>query len=282
MEDSEVVFEELRDTAEVMEQEGLLPDGHNEKMELGDTQFQDGTCPKSMEFDISSEEGLDAAGGGIRHNVIVHSEELSDLCPEDKIRKEEELETPPPRGGDPRRRKGFQTDGPQDRIFDMGPVPDYVAAQRMVPTDRNRPSNTLSPVEKLEGTVLRMKHDMENLRTENRFLRTRWIPGPVPLVRQAALTTTKVPWFNGSTSWEQYQQVFDAIALSNGWGDATTALQLLSHPWPYCCQCPAGASRKELSHALSSHYDPRGGWLATVVSLIKRNGNRVRIRRILE
>ena len=52
---------------------------------------------------------------------------------------------------------------------------------------------------------------------------------PVPLVRQAALTTTKVPWFNGSTSWEQYQQVFDAIVLSNGWGDATAALQLLSH-----------------------------------------------------
>ena len=31
------------------------------------------------------------------------------------------------------------------------------------------------------------------------------------------------------TSWEQYRQVFDAIAQSNGWDDATTALQLLSH-----------------------------------------------------
>ena len=263
MEDSEVVFEELRDTAEVMEREGLLPDGHNEKMELGDKQFQDGTCPKSREFDISSEEGLYAAGGGIRHNVMVHSEEWSDLGPEDKIRKEEEFETPP-RGGDPRRRKGFQTDGPQDKIFDMGPVPDYVATQRMVPTDRIRPSNMLSPVEKLEGTVLRMKHDMESLRTENRFLRTRRIPGPVPLVRQAALTTTKVPWFNGSTSWEQYQQVFDAIALSNGWGDATAALQLLSHlqgdalSVALLLPMPRRTSRKELSHALSSHYGSPG------------------------
>ena len=43
MEDSEVVFEQLSDTAETMEQEGLLPDGHNKKMELRDTQFQDGT-----------------------------------------------------------------------------------------------------------------------------------------------------------------------------------------------------------------------------------------------
>ena len=31
------------------------------------------------------------------------------------------------------------------------------------------------------------------------------------------------------TSWEQYQQVFDAIVRSNGWDDATAALQLLSH-----------------------------------------------------
>ena len=94
MEDSEVVFEQLRDTAGTMEQEGLLPDGHNEKMELRDTLFQDGTRQKSREFDIRGEEGLEAAGGRIRHNVNVHSEELSDLCPEDKIRKEEEFETP--------------------------------------------------------------------------------------------------------------------------------------------------------------------------------------------
>ena len=171
---------------------------------------------------------------------------------------------PPPPGGDPRRGKGFRTDRSQDRLVDMGPVPDYVTAQRMVLTDRSRPSNTLSPVEELEGTVLRMKLDMENLRTENRFLRTRRIPAPVPLVRQAALTTTKVPWFNGSTSWEQYQQVFDAIALSNGWGDATAALQLLSHlqgdalSVALLLPMPRRSSRKELTHALSAHYGSPG------------------------
>ena len=111
----------------------------------------------------------------------------------------------------------------------MGSVPGHVVGQWMYPADRNRPHNEWSPVEKLEGTVSRMQRDMENLQTENRFLRTKRTTGPVPLVRQAALTTTKVPWFSGSTSWEQYQQVFDAIALSNGWGDATAALQLLSH-----------------------------------------------------
>ena len=47
--------------------------------------------------------------------------------------------------------------------------------------------------------------------------------------RPVMLTSTKVPWFARVTSWEQYRQVFDAIAWSNGWDDATAALQLLSH-----------------------------------------------------
>ena len=87
---------------------------------------------------------------------------------------------------------------------------------------------------------------------------------PVPLVRQAALTTTKVPWFNGSTSWEQYRQVFDAIVLSNGWGDATAALQLLSHlqddalSVALLIPMPLRASRKGLTDALSSHYGSPG------------------------
>ena len=86
----------------------------------------------------------------------------------------------------------------------------------------------------------------------------------IPLVQQAALTTTKVPWFNGSTSWEQYLQVFDAIVLSNGWGDATAALQLLSHlqgdalSVALLTPMPLQATRKELTDALSSHYGSPG------------------------
>ena len=86
----------------------------------------------------------------------------------------------------------------------------------------------------------------------------------MPLVRQAALTTTKVPWFNGSTRWEQYLQVFDAIVLSNGWGDATAALQLLSHlqddalSVALLIPMPLQASRKELTDALFSHYGSPG------------------------
>ena len=50
------------------------------------------------------------------------------------------------------------------------------------------------PVVALEDTVSRMQRDLEELQSENRFLRTPRASKPVPLVRQAALTTTKVPW----------------------------------------------------------------------------------------
>ena len=121
-----------------------------------------------------------------------------------------------------------------------------------------------SHVAMLEETVGRMQRDLEELQSENRFLRTPRTARSVPIVRQAALTTTKVPWFNGSTSWEQYLQVFDAIVLSNGWGDATAALQLLSHlqddalSVALLIPTPLQASRKELTAALSSHYGSPG------------------------
>ena len=121
-----------------------------------------------------------------------------------------------------------------------------------------------SPTMVLEETVGRMQRDLEELQSENRFLKTPRAVRSVPLVQQAALTTTKVPWFNGSTSWEQYLQVFDAIVLSNGWGDATAALQLLSHlqgdalSVALLTPMPLQATRKELTDALSSHYGSPG------------------------
>ena len=230
--------------------------------ELKDTQPHDGTRRRSMEFDRPGEEELEAAGGGGKDNVVSNSEEILDLRPEQQIQNEGETRTPPRR--ESLRMEDQQPVGPRDRIHGMGSVAGYVAGQGMYPSDRNRPYNEWSPVEKLEGTVSRMQRDMENLQTENRFLRTRRTTGPVPLVRQAALTTTKVPWFSGSTSWEQYQQVFDAIALSNGWGDATAALQLLSHlqgdalSVALLMPMPRRAYRKELTNAISSHYGSPG------------------------
>ena len=76
----------------------------------------------------------------------------------------------------------------------------------------------------LVDTVARLQRDLADIRAESRQLRTpgshRWC---TPLGRRL------VPRFGGTTSWEQYWQVFDAIVLSNGWDDATATLQLLSH-----------------------------------------------------
>ena len=78
-------------------------------------------------------------------------------------------------------------------------------------------------------TVAQMQQDLADIRTENRLLQTPGVPPVVRTPRQAAFITTKVPRFGETTSWEQYRQVFDAIVLSNGWDDATAALQRLSH-----------------------------------------------------
>ena len=77
--------------------------------------------------------------------------------------------------------------------------------------------------------MARLQQDLADIRAESRQLRKPGVPPIMPTPRQSALTTTKVPRFGGMTSCEQYRQVFDAIVLSNGWDDATAALQLISH-----------------------------------------------------
>ena len=78
-------------------------------------------------------------------------------------------------------------------------------------------------------TVSRMQKDLAILREENRVLRTPATSQVIQAPRRAALTTTKAPRFDGTTSWEQYHQVFEAIVRSNGWDNDTAALQLFSH-----------------------------------------------------
>ena len=98
---------------------------------------------------------------------------------------------------------------------------------RDVGSDRRNDPWSLENV--LVDTVARMQHDLPDLRAENRLLRTPGVPPVVRTPRQAAFTMTKVPRFGGTTSWEQYRQVFVAIVLLNGWDNETAALQLFSH-----------------------------------------------------
>ena len=205
---------------------------------------------------------LGATLGGTEHKFHFGDTSVPKLPPEQQIRQEEEVQTPPRR--EPRRNEGHQLRGPRAMTDGTVLAPGGLADQRTETAARNRQNDEWSPVAALENTVSHMQRDLEDLQTENRFPRTPRAPVPVPLVRQAALTTTKVPWFNGSTSWEQYQQVFDAIVLSNGWDDATAVLQLLSHlqddalSVALLIPMPRRASRKELTDALSSHYGSPG------------------------
>ena len=117
-----------------------------------------------------------------------------------------------------------------------------------------------SPANVLVDTVARMQQDLANLRAENRLLRTPGVPQVVCAPRQAAFTTSKVPRFGGTTSWEQYRQVFDTIVCSNGWDNDTAALQLFSHlegdSLNVALLVPISRrlSRTGLVDALSAHY----------------------------
>ena len=230
----------------------------SDQLEKEATEPYHGTRPRATDFDRPVDIGLGATMGGLEEDVELRDSEVLRLPPEKQIQQEEEVQTPPRR--DLRINEGHQPRGPRIMTDESRLGPLDLADHQGDTAGRNRPNNEWSPVAALEDTVSRMQRDLEELQTENRFLRTPRAPVPVPMVRQAALTTTKVPWFNGSTSWEQYQQVFDAIVLSNGWGDATTALQLLSHlqddalSVALLVPMPLRASRRELTDALSSHY----------------------------
>ena len=205
--DSEVGFDQPEEKAGAMEQDGSVPNRRKEEGWWEATEPYHGARPRTTDFDRPVDDGLGATSGGLEEDVKLRDIVVPRLQPEQQIRLEEEVQTPPRR--EPRRNEGHQPRGPRAMTDESVLGPGDLADQRKDIAGRDRLNNEWSPVAAWEDTVSRMQQDLE--------------------VRQAALTTTKVPWFNGSTSWEQYQQVFDAIVLSNGWGDATAALQLLSH-----------------------------------------------------
>ena len=62
-----------------------------------------------------------------------------------------------------------------------------------------------SPENILVDTVARLQQDLADIRAESRQFSTPGVPPVVQTPRQAAFTTTKVPWFGGTTNWEQYR-----------------------------------------------------------------------------
>ena len=165
---------------------------------------------------------------------------------------EEEVITPL-RGGRP---------APVTRVPPCGgrAVPHIFTGVRLREGGADRHKNVESLVDKLVDTVARMQVDLADLRAENRMLKTPRVPQVTSTPRQAAFTTTKVPRFYGTTSWEQYKQVFDTIVSSNGWDNDTVVLQLFSHlegdalNVALLVPLPRRLSRTGFVGALSAHY----------------------------
>ena len=143
-------------------------------------------------------------------------------------------------------------------------VPQIFTEVRPRDGDPDRQKDVGSPVDVLVDTVSRMQQDLAILCAENRMLRTPRVPQVVRAPRQAAFTMTKVPRFDGATSWEQYKQVFDAIVRTNGWNIDAAALQLFSHlegdALNVAPLVPLSRrlSRTGLVNALSAHYGSPG------------------------
>ena len=140
---------------------------------------------------------------------------------------------------------------------------------RIFPEDTKREGgqsqkNVGSPIDTLVNTVSHMQRDLAILRDENRALRTPATSQVMQTPRRVALTTTKVPRFDGTTSWEQYHQVFEAIVRSNGWNNDTAASQLFSHlegdelNVAHLVPLARRLSRSGLVDALTAHYGSPG------------------------
>ena len=154
---------------------------------------------------------LEAAGGVRGRKEDQHGIQAPLLSLERQILLEEEVTTPPRGGGG---RPAPETQVPPGGARAMPQIFTEVRPRNGGPDQQK---DVGSPVDVLIDTAARMQQDLANLRAENRMLKTPGVPQVIRAPRQATVTTTKVPQFDGTTSWEQYKQVFDAIMRSNGW-----------------------------------------------------------------
>ena len=77
----------------------------------------------------------------------------------------------------------------------------------------------------LTDTVARLQREVKDLHSDFIFNYNGKTPTSPQRSRRTIFTSTKVSRFAGTTSWEQYRQVFDVIVISNRWDDVTAALQ---------------------------------------------------------
>ena len=140
-------------------------------------------------------------------SAVRHPSRTLRLSPGRRIFMEEEVFTPP-RGGRP-------APEPQGVPREVRAVPKKNSEDSLRDGGQGQ-KNVGSPMDTLVNTVSHMQKDLAILREENRALRPPATSQVIQAPRRAALTTTNVSRLDGTTSWEQYHQVFEAIVRSNG------------------------------------------------------------------
>ena len=97
------------------------------------------------------------------------------------------------------------------------PIDDVPEAQAGLSADNDLPEWTHSPGVGLTDTVACLQREVEELCSDSMYNHTGKTSTSPQRSHRTIFTLTKVSRFAGTTSWEQYRQVFDVILISNGW-----------------------------------------------------------------
>ena len=151
----EVVFGQPEEKAGAIESDGSVLDRRKEDKWLEDTEPYHGARPKTMEVDQPVDDVLGATLGGTEQNFNLRDKSVPNLPPEQRIRQEEEVQTPPRM--EPRRNEGHQPRGLRTTTDGTVLAPEGLAEQRTDTAGRNRQTDEWSPVAALENTVSRMQ-----------------------------------------------------------------------------------------------------------------------------
>ena len=151
---SEVIFGQPEERAGAMGPYGSVLDRRNEDGWLDDTEPYHEARPRTTDVDRSVYDVLSATIGGTEQDLNFRDTSVLKLPPEQQIRQEEDVQTPPRR--EPRRDEGQQPKGPRAMTSGTVLAPGGLTDQQTETAGRNRQTDEWSPVAALETTVIRM------------------------------------------------------------------------------------------------------------------------------
>ena len=152
---SEVIFSQPEERAGATGLYRPVLDRRKEDVWLDDTEPYQGARPRTTEVDRSVDDVLSATIGGTEQDLNFRDTSIPKLPPEQQIRQEGEVQTPPRR--EPRRDEGQQPRGPRAMTNGTVLASEGLTDQRTETAGRNRQTEEWSPVAALENTVSRMQ-----------------------------------------------------------------------------------------------------------------------------